>query len=467
MELAHAGWLTDLIGRILAGYRPEEALSRLRAAIRGDCPTPAAPRVRALRHLEEELRRSGLVYGSPKLPARVTQGQRLDRAEALFLAVLAGEIFLALDIARIFGVPFDRQRTEAELTLLLAAAAGRPDLAEEVRKRALARYGTRRRSIDSLQEAIGEALLERQPPVTGDTVFDLPLHNGLVFGEARVVGHLAIEWYGRGRFDPVYAERLNAAVDRERAALMQALLALSLAHHPLTDGERRVVRRELRKLRLPRSHERQVRAALEKPLSPADLAERIRSRTIRRFVTEQVYLAAIVDGTVDDVERRFLGELRLRFGIDEDEMQAIAAQVGDYFYDPTDVHDAFEVRAAGASTSEKLVDRIAREIEENLDRILLEARETGDLFQLLGRAARGAKLSPEERARAREQLIDLAKVVPSLAIISAPGGMLIFAALLKVLPFNLLPSSFQRREQMPPHLRPPRVPLAARPAARR
>lgn len=467
MDLTQPGWLTDLIGCILAGYRPEIALARLSAAVRGDGADPAPARVRALRHVEEELRRSGLIYGSPKLPARVTQGQRLDRAEALFLAVLAGEMFLALDVARIYGVPFDRYRAEAELTLLLAAAAGREDLAEQVRKRALARPGPPRKAFDKLQEEIGEALLERQSPVTGDTVFDLPLHNGLVFGEARVVGHLAIEWYGRGRFDPDSARRLNETAYRERAALMQALLALSVAHHPITDRERRAIRRELRKLRLDRRAEKQVKSALETPLSAADLAERIRSRSIRRFVIEQVYLAAIVDGTVDDVERRFLGELRVRFGIGDDQMQAIAAQVADYFYDPTDVHDAFEVRAAGESASEKLVDRIAREIEENLDRVVLEARETGDLFQLLGRAARGHKLSPDERARAREQLIDLAKVVPSLAIVSAPGGMLIFAALLKVLPFSLLPSSFQRREQLPPHRRPPRVPLPARPAARR
>lgn len=467
MDLTHPGWLTDLIGCILAGYRPELALSRLTAAVRGDGADAAPPRARALRHVSEELRRSGLIYGSPKLPARVTQGQRLDRADALFLAVLAGEMFLALDVARIYGVPFDRLRAEAELSMLLAAAAGREDLAADLHKRALSRPGSPRRSFHKLQEEIAEALLERQPPVTGDTVFDLPLHNGLVFGEARVVGHLAIEWYGRGRFDPENARRLNATAYRERAALMQALLALSLAHHPLTDRERRAVRRELRKLRLSRKDEKQVKAALESPLSPAELAERIRSRSIRRFVIEQVYLAAIVDGTVDDVERRFLGELRERFGIDDDQMQGIVAQVADYFYDPTDVHDAFEVRAAGESASEKLVDRIARELEENLDKVMLEARETGDLFQLLGRAARGHKLSPEERARAREQLIDLAKVVPSLAIVSAPGGMLIFAALLKVLPFSLLPSSFQPREHKPPHRRPPPVPLGARPAARR
>jgi len=465
MDLSHPGWLSDLLGRILAGYRPEVALSRLSAAIRGEGQAPAPPRVRALRHLDEELRRSGLVYGSPKLPSRVTQGQRLDRAEALFLAVLSAELFLALDAARIVGAPFERHRVEAELSMLLAAAVGRDDLAARIRRRALGRGPPR--PIDDLQEELEDALLERQSPVTGDTVFDLPLHNGMVYGEARVLGRLAIRWYGKGRFDRAAAVRLHAAADHERAALLQSLLALSVAHHPLTDRERRAVRRELRKLRLSRAAERQVRAALDHQLTPADLAERVRCASARRFILEQVHLAAIVDGTVDEIESRFLGELRQRFGFSEREMQVIAAQVGDYFYDPTDVHDAFELRAASASATEKLVDRIAREIEENLDNVILEVRETNDLFQLLARAARGHKLSPEERARAREQLIDLAKVVPSLAIFAAPGGMLIFAALLKVLPFNLLPSSFQRREQLPPHRRPPRVPTAARPAARR
>ena len=43
----------------------------------------------------------------------------------------------------------------------------------------------------------------------------------------------------------------------------------------------------------------------------------------------------------------------------------------------------------------------------------------------------------------RAQLIDVAKVLPALAILAAPGGLLLLAALGKVLPFNLLPSAFQ------------------------
>jgi hypothetical protein len=72
-----------------------------------------------------------------------------------------------------------------------------------------------------------------------------------------------------------------------------------------------------------------------------------------------------------------------------------------------------------------------------------EVRETGDLAVLLAKAARGVKLTGEERRRMRAQLIDVAKVIPALAIFAAPGGVLLLLGLSKVLPFNLLPSAFQ------------------------
>ena len=93
----------------------------------------------------------------------------------------------------------------------------------------------------------------------------------------------------------------------------------------------------------------------------------------------------------------------------------------------------------------KWVDRIVEEISVNAARVNQEIRETGELAVLLGKAARGQRLTEEERGKVREQLVDLAKIVPSLAILAAPGGTLILAALLKVLPINLLPSAFHGR----------------------
>ncbi len=461
MDLGQQGWFGELLERILAGYSPDRARSRLTPSIRGEGTAPASPERRARDHLDQELRRSGLLYGSPKLPARVSAGRRLDRAEALFFAGISGECFLALDVARIFNIPFDPTTAAAELTMFLASAAGDVDLAEDVHERALARSPL---PIDRLQEQLERVLVERIPLVTGETSFDLPLHNGIVFGEARTVGRLAIDWYGRNRFRPELARRLFRARSTSRAALLQAILGLSSRYHPAGEEARRAVNRELGKLGLPRRLVRQVRAAIDRPPGPAELAKRIRARPLRRFLLEQVHLAAIVDGRVDAEEAAYLRELAATFEISVEQVAAIEAAIADYFSDPDDILDAFEVLGAGQAVSMALIDRIAVELADNWDRIQLELKETGELGLLLGKAARGARLTPEERAKAPEQLIDVAKVVPQLAIIAAPGGMILFAALLKVLPVAFLPSSFDPERHPPARATSRRRRPAARPA---
>src|SRR5690606_1784788 len=102
-------------------------------------------------------------------------------------------------------------------------------------------------------------------------------------------------------------------------------------------------------------------------------------------------------------------------------------------------------RSMDQTRIKKWVDRIVEEINVNAARVSQEIRETGELAVLLGKAARGQGLSREERRTAREQRVDPAKSGPSLAILAAPGGTRILAALPKVLPFNLLPRAFQSR----------------------
>ena len=67
----------------------------------------------------------------------------------------------------------------------------------------------------------------------------------------------------------------------------------------------------------------------------------------------------------------------------------------------------------------------------------------GELGVFLGKLAIGQSLTPDEKRRMRLELIDLAKAIPALAIFAAPGGLLLLAALAKVLPFSILPSAFQ------------------------
>lgn len=84
-----------------------------------------------------------------------------------------------------------------------------------------------------------------------------------------------------------------------------------------------------------------------------------------------------------------------------------------------------------------------RVVLKNLDMLVQEIRETGELAQLLAKAGSGNALTPEEWAKVREQLMDVVKAVPSLAVFALPGGAVLLPLLLKVLPFDLRPSSFR------------------------
>jgi len=107
------------------------------------------------------------------------------------------------------------------------------------------------------------------------------------------------------------------------------------------------------------------------------------------------------------------------------------------------VLDVFSVGDSAASLGEEWVSSMQETLDDNVRALLLEARMMGELGVFLGKLAIGQSLTADERRRMKLELMDLAKAIPALAIFAAPGGLLLLAALAKVLPFSLLPSAFQ------------------------
>jgi len=124
-------------------------------------------------------------------------------------------------------------------------------------------------------------------------------------------------------------------------------------------------------------------------------------------------------------------------------------EVAEFYAQHRSILDVFTVSDNAASLGDEWVGGMQRSLDENVKALLLEARMMGELSVFLGKLAIGQSLTAEERRRMRQELIDLAKAIPALAIFAAPGGLLLLAALAKVLPFSLLPSAFQgaRREE--------------------
>ena len=79
-------------------------------------------------------------------------------------------------------------------------------------------------------------------------------------------------------------------------------------------------------------------------------------------------------------------------------------------------------------------------LKRNRRKITSEVKESKELFQLLMKS-KNEKLSKKEKEVVKEQLFDILKTIPSIAIFLVPGGSFLLPIILKFIP-SLLPSSF-------------------------
>jgi hypothetical protein len=221
---------------------------------------------------------------------------------------------------------------------------------------------------------------------------------------------------------------LDAAARTSAVELAAGLFA------PSDDGG--TAERQVRSMGLRSPHRQRALLALTQPRDVETLAPLLPRASLARML-QAIALDAMI-------QRRWT--------------DAMAAQVAAVMPEPaalTALLEATRRLAAGANEQVAALERTLPErwqvsIEGATDRLAElaqalanEVRETGELGTLLARSAAGETLTTEERARMREQLIDVAKAVPSLAVLVAPGGSLLLPLLLKYLPFDLRPSSFQ------------------------
>ncbi|HET8540812.1 MAG TPA: hypothetical protein VFL83_13155 [Anaeromyxobacter sp.] len=442
------GWLEALVTAELDRHDPAAALARLPAEVRGaGSPDDLAPAARLL--VARSLRR------------RRVDDEAVPETEA-FLDDVRLHVELVLDLALLRGAPFERLRRYAELAAVLAAAAGEWDLAVE----ALPRRTPEPRAVARALRAAEQALRARLFP-PGDPVRGLPLYPGVVAVQRRLLTRVAMGHQRAGRLDLAALERHAAYAAAESALLAEALAGLFAAAEPVDAQARAVRQAQLARLGLPRAALKAVRRAVGAPRS-AEAIARVAPERVRPFLVEQLFLAVLRARVAGDGAARFVEAFAGATGLDAAALAAAkveaAAQHG--------VHrvwfDALGGKASSwqafasvwESASDTLVERVSAAVTENLGAIATEIRETGELGALLAKAAAGGTLTAEERRKVRSQLLDLAKAVPALAIFAAPGGMLLLPLLAKLLPFEILPSAWDRT-------RPPAAPAGeAGPAGR-
>jgi hypothetical protein len=426
LDLTDKTWLEALVASELDRYDPDAARARLPDDVRSGPERDLEPAARLL-------------------VARSLRLRRLQpRHEATFEDAVRGHVQLVLDLALVAGSPPDADRRRAEVAAFLAAAAGSQRAALAADPAA----GAKPRAIVGALRTAGAALADQLFP-PADPVGGLPLFPGALAVSRRHLARIAMGHSRSGRLEGEALARHAGYAEREVVLLAEAL---SGAVGVATDRQQERVRRtQLGRAGLSRRALGAARNAVARPRPAAALGVAVPER-VRPFLLEQLALAQL---RTNGAGAAYVDAFAAGGGFAPEALAAArveaAAQHGDHLQwveavaagDWQAIADAWEAR------TDVVVERVSVAVTDNLGALVTELRETGELGQLLARAAAGGTLTADERRKVKAQLIDVAKAVPALAIFAAPGGMLLLPLLAKLLPFSVLPSAWERPRALP------------------
>lgn len=460
--LTGPGWLGRLLGLYLAAYDPARSEAAVAEAL---AAAPTGPRLEAaLRLAERRLRGVGLRPDGPPLARALEErlAPHLAGAEPglrRVVSTLAAQWDVCMDVARLHENLSGPEERALELLTVMALALRDTPLARRLRDahlKAAARGRTPApeyalgASVDvaRLALAVEKRLAGRDK--LRDARGALPVALGLTLLETRTLAALASDYFERATIEEEGVARLHELSAAQKVDLIEVLVALAWADGRLTGEEARLVRQQVELADLPKDDARRLLAHLDRPPALQELALRPTDPASRRFILEQAVLLTLVDDDLSAAEQQLLEEVARALGGSPSELEQVMVEVASFYQANRDaIRDFAPVSSGVGRLHELLMARAQEASKKNLIRLVQEIKETGELAKLLG-AASVRQLTPEEASKVRAQLLDICKTIPALAIFAIPGGAILLPVLLKVLPFNLLPTAFSTDDPTAP-----------------
>ncbi len=180
---------------------------------------------------------------------------------------------------------------------------------------------------------------------------------------------------------------------------------------------------------------------LDEPPEKADAGYRERLHGYRgtpaaRYFMDLACLTVWEDGNLEYLESRFVYSLGEELSLDQAVIQEALVAVTGFFATYADQLAVLRQQ----SNLDSLTKMVKKLIKRNSTRLQRELSQSRELVFLLSKSTM-RDLSEEEWNKVREQLLDVFKSIPSLAIFMLPGGAVLLPIFIKLIP-RLLPSSF-------------------------
>ncbi|WP_055437577.1 LETM1-related biofilm-associated protein [Lacinutrix algicola] len=160
----------------------------------------------------------------------------------------------------------------------------------------------------------------------------------------------------------------------------------------------------------------------------------------KQYILDLACMATWSDKTIDDNERYFLFQLGKDLNLERKEVKNAMLSITDFF----EKHKKDIVLLGSKNIVKSFYNNssamVMKLISRNSKRLYKELSQSKELMLLLTKST-VKDLTKEEQKKVNDQLLDIFKAIPSLAIFLLPGGALLLPLVIKFIP-KLLPSAF-------------------------
>jgi hypothetical protein len=164
------------------------------------------------------------------------------------------------------------------------------------------------------------------------------------------------------------------------------------------------------------------------------------SPTENRYFLDVACLTVWEDQSLDYTESEFIFGIGRDLGFDQNKIAKSLFDVTSFFQLNADKIPHLKDHNLAVQFYDSMSKIVNKLILRNSKRLQKELSESKELVTLLSKST-VKDLSPEEKKKVQNQLLDIFKSIPSLAIFILPGGAVLLPIFIKLIP-KLLPSSF-------------------------
>ncbi|MFH4967258.1 LETM1-related biofilm-associated protein [Gaetbulibacter sp. M240] len=178
----------------------------------------------------------------------------------------------------------------------------------------------------------------------------------------------------------------------------------------------------------------------QSPMSFEDAVKFIDSPLKKFYILDLACMASWSDQVIDEKEHHFLKLLGSSLRLHENRVTTSIAMINTFYTKHKDNIALLSSKNIVQSFYDNSSKMVIKLITRNSKRLYRELKDSKELMILLTQST-VRDLNAEEQKKVHDQLFDIFKSIPSLAIFMLPGGALLLPLVIKFIP-KLLPSAF-------------------------